>query len=222
MTLPARPAAQQWTLYRLLAHARTLPENSIQPDTDITYVERTLQDWPKYETGVLQGHTRPPDTTDRTTWDDLLPNIDISALAKLIQNTAPRHTFADSYIPAIVSVILAYHNWTTQQRLHLHSASDDPREWHLIGPPVPRVYFNKDPATAAHVITDLRPVTPHPISEPFIPPKPTTTPLPSRGRPAADGSRPTSPQQRRTYHHSQIHGQTPHHAPRSRQLPAAP
>ena len=57
VTQPPRPAPQQWTLYKLLAHARTVAEHSIQPYTDIKYVEHMLQEWPKYETEVLDGHT---------------------------------------------------------------------------------------------------------------------------------------------------------------------
>ena len=132
---PPRPTPQQWTLYKLLAHARTLAEHSIQPYTEVTYVERILQDWLKYETEVLEGHTGPPATTPSTTWDELVPDGDISRLAKVIQNKAPRQPFDDRCLPAIVNAILAYHNWTTQQHLHLHSASDDPREWHPLGAP---------------------------------------------------------------------------------------
>ena len=124
ITDPAKPAPQQCTLYTLLAHARTLTEHSIQPYTDVTYVERMLQDWPKYETQVLEGHTGPPDTAPRTAWDHLVPDGDIGALAKFIRDTAPKHPFADKYDPAIVNAILAYHSWTMQQHLHLHTACD--------------------------------------------------------------------------------------------------
>ena len=132
VTQPPRPTPQQWTLYKLLAHARTLAEHSIQLYPDDTYLECMLQQRPKYGTEVLEGHSGPSETTPRTTWDELAPNSDISALAKLIQDTAPKQPFDDSYDPAIVNANLAYHGWTTQQRLHLHSASDDPREWHPI------------------------------------------------------------------------------------------
>ena len=44
---PSRPATERWTLYRLLAHARTLAEHSIQPYTGVMYVESMLQDWTK-------------------------------------------------------------------------------------------------------------------------------------------------------------------------------
>ena len=43
-TQAARPAPQRWTLYKQLAHARTLAGHSIQLYTDATYVERMLQD----------------------------------------------------------------------------------------------------------------------------------------------------------------------------------
>ena len=108
-TQPPRPAPHQWTLYRLLAHARTLAEHSIQPYKDCTYVEPMLQDWPRYETEVLEGHTGLPDTTPHTTFDVLVPDRDISALAKLIKIWVPKHPFEDSYNPAIVNAILAYH-----------------------------------------------------------------------------------------------------------------
>ena len=52
VTQVPKPTPQQWTLYKLLAHARTLAEHGIQPHTDVTYVGRMLQDWPKYETDV--------------------------------------------------------------------------------------------------------------------------------------------------------------------------
>ena len=61
------PAFKQCTLYRELAHARTLAEHSIQLYTDVTYVQRMLQDWTKYETEVLEGHTGPRDIAPRAT-----------------------------------------------------------------------------------------------------------------------------------------------------------
>ena len=171
-TQPPRPAPQQWTLYRLLAHARTLGEHSIQPYTDVTYVERMLQDWTKYETEVVEGHTGPPDTTPRAAWEDLVPDGDIGALAKLVQNTAPNHPFEDNYDPTIVTAILAYHSWTTKQHVHLHTASDDTCESHSIGPPALEVSLHKNTATAAHPVLNLRPVAPQRIPEPCIPPSP--------------------------------------------------
>ena len=73
-------------------------------------MERMLQDWPKYETEVLEGPTGPPGTTSPTTWDDLVPEGGISALAKIIQNKAPKHPGDDNHDPAIVNAILAYHS----------------------------------------------------------------------------------------------------------------
>ena len=93
---PPRPARLQWTTYSQLAHARTLAEHSIQPYTDVTYVERMLQDWTNYETEVLGRHTRRLDTAPCVTWDSLVPDEDIGALAKVIQNTAPSHTLEDN------------------------------------------------------------------------------------------------------------------------------
>ena len=63
VTPPLRPAPRHWTLYKQLTHASTLAEHSIEPYTDAAYVERMLQDWTKYETEVLEGHTGPPDIT---------------------------------------------------------------------------------------------------------------------------------------------------------------
>ena len=99
LTTAQRPrlAPQLWTLYRLLAHARTLAEHSMKPYTDVTYMERMLQDSRKYETEVLEGHTGPLDTPPRTTRDHLIPSGDIGALAKLMQNTAPNHPFEDNW-----------------------------------------------------------------------------------------------------------------------------
>ena len=89
-------APQQWRLYKLLAHARTLAKHSIQPYTDVTYVEHMLHGWPKDETEVLEGHTGPPDTTPCTTWAHLVPDRDIHALAKLIRDTVPKYSFTDN------------------------------------------------------------------------------------------------------------------------------
>ena len=65
-------ATQQWTLYKLLAHACTLAKHSIQPYTDVTYVECMLHDRPKYEMEVLAGHRGQLDTAPRAAWDDLV------------------------------------------------------------------------------------------------------------------------------------------------------
>ena len=160
-TLPARPAPRQWTLYKQLAHARTLAEHSIQPYTDATYVERMLQDWTKYETEILEGHTGPPDTTSRTTWDSVVPDRDIGELATTVQTpfedrSKPEYPFGDDYDSAITNAILAYHSWSTQQSIHLHTPHDDPREWHTVGPPGLEFYLHEDAVTRAHSITSLR------------------------------------------------------------------
>ena len=166
-TQPPRPTSRRWTLCKVLAHASTLGEHSFQP-----YTERMLQDWPTYERKVLEGHTGTPATTSPTTRDDLLPDGDISALANI--------PLDDSYDPDIVNAILAYHSWTTQQHVHLHSASDDPREWHPIGATPLELYLHEDAAPGAHTITDPRPATQEPIPEPYIAPSPARPPLPSR------------------------------------------
>ena len=109
-TQPPRHTPQQWTLYKVLAHACTLAEHSIQPYTDVKYVERMLQDRLRYETEVLEGYTERPETTPPTRWNDLVPNGDIFVLAKITQNKAPTHSFDDNDDPAIVNAILAYHS----------------------------------------------------------------------------------------------------------------
>ena len=142
---------------------------------------------------MLKGHTGPPETTPRTTRDQLVPHGEICALAKLIQNMAPEHPFDESYDPAIVNAILAYHGSTTQQRLHLHSASDDPCEWHPIGAPTLEVYLHGDAATRAHTITDLRPVTLQPVPEPYIAPSlPQPRPPGREGLPTENNAEPTT------------------------------
>ena len=103
-------------------------------------MERMLQDWTKYETEVLERHTGPPDAMSRTTWDDVVPDGDMGALATTVRTTfedcsRPDHPFGDDSNPAITNAILAYHSWSTQQNIHLHTLPDDPREWHPIGPP---------------------------------------------------------------------------------------
>ena len=88
-TPPARRATRHWTLYRQLAHACTLAEHTIQPYTEAAYVERMLQDWTKYETEVLEGHTGPLDAISRATWDDVVPDGDIGGLRS---KTSPNPT----------------------------------------------------------------------------------------------------------------------------------
>ena len=173
-----RPAPRHWTLYQRLIHARTIAEHSIQPYTEAVYVERMLQDWAKYETEVLEGRTGPRGATSRTTWDDVVPDRDIKALATTVRTTfedcsRPDHPFGDNSNPAITNAILAYHSWSTQQSINLHTPHDDPREWHPIGPPALEFYLHEDAATGAHSITSLRPTMPQPIPEPHIPPSST-------------------------------------------------
>ena len=130
-TPPPRPAPQHWTLYKQLAHACILAEHSIQPYTEAAYVESMLQDWTKYETEVLEGHTGPRDTMSRTTWDDLVPDGDIRRLATTVRTTfedcsKPDHPFGDDYDPGITNAILAYHSWSTQQIIHLRNLARRP------------------------------------------------------------------------------------------------
>ena len=177
-TRPPRQAPRHWTLYQQLAHARTLAAHSIQPYTEAAYVERMLQDWTKYETEVLEGQTGPSGATSRTAWDDVVPNGDIGALATTVRTTCegcsrPDHPFGDDSNPAITNAILAYHSWSTQQSIHLHTSHDDPREWHPIGPPALEFYLHQDAADGAHNSTSFRPTMPQPIPEPHIPPTPT-------------------------------------------------
>ena len=184
-TPPPRPTPRHWTLYRQLAHARTLAEHSIQPYTEAAYVERMLPDWTKYETEVLEGHTGPPGATSRTTWDDIVPDRDIGALATTVRETfgdvsRPDHPFGDNQNPTITNAILAYHSWSNQQSMHLYTPHDDQREWHPIGPPALEFYLHEDAATGAHNITSLRPTMPQPIPEPHIPPSPTKPQTPTR------------------------------------------
>ena len=146
-TPPPGLAPGHWTLYRQLAHARTLAEHSIRPYTEAAYVECLLQDWTEYETEVLEGHTGPSDTTSRTTWDDVVADGDIGALATTVCTafedcSRPNHPIGDDNDPAITNAILAYHSWSTQQSIHLHTPHDDPREWHPIGPPALEFYYN--------------------------------------------------------------------------------
>ena len=192
-----RPAPRHWTLYEQLAHARTLAEHSIQPYTEAAYVERMLQDWTKYKTEVLGGHMGPPDTTSDTTWDDVVPDGDIRALATNVRTTLedcsrPDHPFGDNSDPAITNAILAYQSWSTPQSIHLHTPHDDPREWHPIGPPALEFYLHEDATIGAHSITSPRPTMPQPIPEPHIPPSPTKprTPTQQENEPPQQGHSP--------------------------------
>ena len=153
-TPPPRRAPRHWTLYQQLAHARTLAEHSIKPDTETAYVERMLQDWTKYEEKVLEGHTGPPGTTSSTTWDNVVPHGDIGALATTVCTTSqdcsrPDHPFGDNNDPAITNAILAYHSWSTHQSIHLHTPHNDPRQWHPVGPLAMEFYLHEDATTGA-------------------------------------------------------------------------
>ena len=148
-TPPPRPTPRHWTLYRQLAHARTVAEHSIRRYTEAAYVEHMLQDWTKYETEVLGGHTGPPGATSRTTCDDIVPDGDIGALATTVRATfgdgsRTDHPFGDNRNPAIMNAILAYYSWSTQQSIHLDTPHDDPHEWHPIGPPALEFYLHED------------------------------------------------------------------------------
>ena len=96
-------------------------------------MERMLQDWTKYETEILEGHTGPLDTTPSTTWESVVPDGDIGALAATARTQfedrwKPDQPFGDHSDPAITNLILAYHSWSTQQSIHLHTRHDDPQE----------------------------------------------------------------------------------------------
>ena len=162
-------------------------------------MERMLQDRTKYETEVLEEHTGPPGATSRTTWDDIVPNGDIGALATTVRaafgdGSRPNHPFGDNRNPAITNAILAYYSPSTQQSIHLHTPQDDPREWHPIGSPALEFYLHEDAATGAHNITSLRPTMPQPIPEPHIPPSPTKpqTPMRHEDRPPQQGHSPAA------------------------------
>ena len=190
-----RSAPRQWTLYKQLAHSCTLAEHSIQPYTDAAYVERMPRDWKKYKTGILEGHTGPLDTTPRTTWDSIVPDRDIGALAMTIRTpfedrSKPDQPFGDDYNPAIPNAILVYHRWSIQQSIKLHTPHDDQREWYPIGPPALEFYLHEDVATGAHSITSLWSTAPQPILEPHIPPNPTKPHWPPQNNSPQRGQRP--------------------------------
>ena len=176
------------------------------------YVEGMLQDRTKYETEVLEGHPGPPDTASRATWDDLVPDGDIDALAKVIQNTAPSHPLEDNCGPTIMTAIVAYHSWTTQQHIHLHTASDNPCEWHSMGPPALEVCLHENATTGAHVITNLRQIA-QPIPELYIPSGPTLPHSPTEDNPPL---RIHNPQTQRDTGFSATVQQVPSPSPRTR------
>ena len=137
-----------------------------------------LQDWTKYETEVLKGHTGPPDTSSRTTWDNVVSEGDIETLATTVRTmfedcSRPDHSFGDDYDPAITNAILACHSQGTQQRINLRTPHDKPREWHPVGPPALEFYLHEEATIRAHTITSFPPTAPQPIPEPHIPRGPT-------------------------------------------------
>ena len=71
------------------------------------------------------------------------------------------------------NAILAYHSWSTQQRIHLQTPQDDPREWHSLLQAALEFDLHEDATTGAHSVTSLRPTAPLLIREPHIPPSPT-------------------------------------------------
>ena len=128
-----------------------------------------------------------------------MPDGDIGALATTVRDrfgdgSRPDHPFGDNRNPTITNAILAYHSWSTQQSIHLHTPHDDPRECHPIGPPALEFYLHEDAATGAHNITSLRPTMPQPIPEPHIPPSPTKpqTPTQHEHRPSQQGHSPAA------------------------------
>ena len=186
-------------------------------------MERMLQDSMKYKTEVVEGQARPADTTPCTAWNDLVPDKDIGALTTIIQNTAPNHIIEENYVSTLVDAILAYHSWALQQKICLHTSSDDPREWHPFGPPAIEVYLHENPATRAHVITNLRHVRQQLISEPYMPPNPTQQHSPTEDNsPPGKQEPPQNPRRNRRRRHRTTRSQTPHNPPLLRQLPAPP
>ena len=159
-------------------------------------MERMLQDWTKYETEVLEGHTGRPGATSRTTWDGHIGTLATTVRTTFQDCSRPDHLFGDNSNRAITNPILAHHSWSNQQSIHLHTRYDDPREWHPIGPPAPEFYLHEDAATGAHNITSLRPTMPQPIPEPHIPPSSTRpqTPTQHENGPPQQGHRPAARQ----------------------------
>ena len=108
------------------------------------------------------------------------------------ERSKPDHQFGDDYDPAITNAILAYHSWSTQQSIHLHTPHDDPREWHPVGPPALEVYLHETATNGEHSITSLRPTAPQPIvlPEPHIPPSPTKPHTPPQNNSPQGGQSP--------------------------------
>ena len=116
-----------------------------------------------------------------------MPDGDIGALATTVRTTfedcsRPDHPFGDNNDLAVTNAILAYHSWSTQQSIHLHTRHDDPCEWHPVAPTALEFYLHEDANTVAHGITSLRPIVPQPIPEPNIPPSPTKPQTPPQNK----------------------------------------
>ena len=193
---------------------------------------RMLHDWTKYETEVLERHTGPADTTFRTTWDDVVPDGDIGALATPVCTTfedcsRPDHPFGDNNGPAITNAILAYHSWSTQQSIHLHTPHDDPGEGHPVGPPALGFYLHKDATTGAHRLISPPANSAKTDIGATHTPQSNKTPnaLAKRTQTTARRAQPTSPQKNRTpqrLHDRPTTRQARHLLSHPRQLPTTP
>ena len=141
-----------------------------------------------------------------------MPDGDIGALTTTVRTTLedrskPDHPVGDDHDPAIRNAILAYHTWSTQQSIQLHTPHDDPREWHPVGLPALEFYLQEDAATGAHSITRLQLTASQSILEPHIPSSPTkphTPPQnnsPQRGRSPLANKGTEPPSATATVHH---------------------
>ena len=63
-------------------HCTASWQNTPSSRTQTSHTWSELQDWPKYETEVLEGHTGAPATTPPIAWDHLMPEGDIGALSR--------------------------------------------------------------------------------------------------------------------------------------------
>ena len=184
-TPPPRPAPRHWTLYQQLAHARTLAEHSIETvhgscvhGTHATRLDQVRNGGAGGTHGPTRYHV--PHNKGRRS-----ASGDIRALATTVHTTfedcsRTDDPFGRNNDQTVTNAILAYHSWSTQQSIHLHTPHDDPREWHPVGPRALEFYLHEDATTGAHRITSLRPTVPQPIPEPHIPPSPTKPQTPTR------------------------------------------
>ena len=67
-----------------------------------------------------------------------MPDGDIGALATTVRNpfkdrSKPDHPFGEDCDPAITNAILAYHSWSTQQSIHLHTPQTSHASGTLLG-----------------------------------------------------------------------------------------